>query len=102
MTGFMVDLGALTKASDGIDGVLYDVANNKVSDIKADESAVGHDKLSSSISDFCDRWDRGVDNLAKDGKAVSDRLRANVRSYRQTEHAVTGIFSGTGQDPAGH
>lgn len=101
MSGFMVDLGALTNASEGIDGVLYDVSNNKVGDIKADKSTVGHDGLSSSISDFCDRWDRGVNNLAKDGKAVSDRLRANVTAYQRTEHALTGVFSGTGPDPAG-
>lgn len=101
MTGFRVDLGALTDASQGIEGVLYDVGNNKVSDLKQDKSAVGHDRLSSSISDFCDRWDRGVNNLAKDGTAVADRLRANTAAYQRTEHAITGVFSGTGKDPAG-
>jgi hypothetical protein len=101
MTGFRVDLGALTSASQGIDGVLYDVANNKVGDIKLDKSAAGHDRLSSSMSDFCDRWDRGVNNLAKDGQAVADRLRANTTAYQRTEHAVTGVFSGAGSDPAG-
>ena len=100
--GFRVDLGALTRASDGIDGVLYDVGNNKVSDIKVGKSAVGHDRLASSISDFCDRWDRGVNNLAKDGQAVADRLRANVDAYDKTEKAITGIFSGRGPDPAGN
>lgn len=100
MSGFKVDLGALVNASQGIDGVLYDVGNNKVSDIKIGKSQVGHDRLASSISDFCDRWDRGVDNLAKDGQAVADRLRSNVDSYEKTEHAVTGVFSGS-TDPAG-
>lgn len=99
--GFRVDLGALTNASQGIDGVLYDVSNNKVSDIKVDKSAVGHDRLTSSISDFCDRWNLGVNNLAKDGEAVADRLRANVAAYDKTEKAITGVFSGT-DDPAGN
>jgi hypothetical protein len=101
-SGFRVDLGALTDASQGIDGVLYDVGNNKVSDIKVDKSAVGHDRLASSISDFCDRWDLGLNNLAKDGEEVADRLRANVQAYDQTEKAITGTFSGTGTDPAGN
>ena len=101
MGGFKVDLGALVNASQGIDGVLYDVSNNKVSEIKIGKSSVGHDRLSSSLSDFCDRWDLGVANLAKDGQAVADRLRANVDAYEKTEHAVTGVFSGTGADPAG-
>ena len=100
--GFRVDLGALTAASQGIDGVLYDVSNNKVSDIKVDHTAVGHDRLAGSISDFCDRWDRGVNNLAKDGQAVSDRLRANVTAYDKAENAITGMFQGTGPDPAGN
>jgi hypothetical protein len=102
MGGFKVDLGALTNASQGIDGVLYDVANNKVTDIKIDKSAVGHDRLASSVSDFCDRWDRGVNNLAKDGQAGADRLRANVAEYDKAERATTGMFQSAGPDPAGN
>jgi hypothetical protein len=101
-SGFGVDLGALTSASQGIDGVLYDVGNNKVSDIRIDKSAVGHDRLAGSIADFSDRWDRGVNNLAKDGQAVSDRLRANVAAYDKAEKAATGMFQSTGPDPAGN
>jgi hypothetical protein len=100
--GFRVDLGALTNASQGIDGVLYDMSNNKISDIKVDKTVVGHDRLASSISDFCDRWDLGVNNLAKDGRAVADRLRSNVDAYDKAEKANTGLFSGIGQDPAGN
>jgi len=102
MGGFRVDLGALTNASQGIDGVLYDVSNNEVSEIKVDKSAVGHDRLASSISDFCDRWDLGVNNLAKDGQAVADRLRACVAAYDKAEHAITGTFQSSGPDPAGN
>jgi hypothetical protein len=102
MGGFRVDLGALTNASQGVDGVLYDVSNNKVSDIKVDKSAVGHDRLAGSIADFCDRWELGVNNLAKDGQAVADRLRSCVTAYDKTEHAVTGLFQSSGPDPAGN
>lgn len=100
--GFRVDLGALTDASQGIDGVLYDVDNYKIKEIKIDKSVAGHDRLASSISDFCDRWDRGVNNLVKDGQAVADRLRACVEAYDRMEKANTGIFSGSGPDPAGN
>jgi hypothetical protein len=102
MTGFRVDLGALTNASQGIEGVLYDVSNNQVSDIKVDSSDVGHDRLASSLSDFCDRWTLGVNNLAKDGQTVADRLQANVAAYDKAEHAVTGMFQSSGPDPGVH
>jgi hypothetical protein len=101
-SGFRVDLSALTAASQGIDGVLYDIGNNKVSDIEVDPPTVGHDRLASSISDFCDRWNLGVNNLAKDGQAVADRLNSSVEAYDRTEKAITGVFSGTGNDPAGN
>jgi hypothetical protein len=42
-----------------------------------------------------------VNNLAKDGRAVTDRLRANVAAYDKAEKATTGMFQSTGPDPAG-
>ena len=55
-------MGALKRASDGIDGVLQDVRAQKVGGIDPDADAVGHDKLAESLSDFTDRWQRGVAN----------------------------------------
>ncbi len=102
VTGFRVDLGALTSASQGIDGVLYDVANNRVGGIKVDTSVAGHERLAESVAEFCDRWDRGVGNLAEDGRAVADRLRASVAAYVEVEHATAGVFDSPGPDPAGN
>lgn len=85
MSGFQVDVGALKRASDGIDGVLQDVRAQKVGGIDPDADAVGHDKLAESLSDFTDRWQRGVDNLAKDGQAIAARLRHSLAAYEQVE-----------------
>lgn len=46
--GFRVDVGALRKASDGVDGVLLDVRAQKVNDIGPESSAVGHDRLAAA------------------------------------------------------
>lgn len=101
-----MDVGALKQASDGIDGVLQDVQAQKVNGIDPDSSAVGHDKLTGSLSDFTDRWQRGVDNLAKDGQEISSRLRESLADYekveRETKQKLDTFLQGSGPDPAAH
>lgn len=104
MAGFHVDVGALKQASEGVDGVLQDVHAVKVSDIDPDSSTVGHDRLSGSLSDFTDRWQRGVDNLAKDGQEIASRLRDSLADYekveRETKQKLDTFLQGSGPDPA--
>lgn len=101
--GFQVDLYALEQAASGVNGTLDMVGQQRVSDIAHDSTAIGHDGLAGTLSDFLDRWQRGVDNLAKDGREIAARLTANVNAYREAEtnavNQTTAILKGMGADP---
>jgi hypothetical protein len=101
--GFRVDLEALQQAADGVNGTLDQLSEHKVSDI--DRSAFGHDHLGDTVADFGDRWQRGVENLAKDGREIAGRLTDSVRTYRKVEEGLHDHLQGilqrfTGPDPA--
>jgi hypothetical protein len=103
--GFSVDLAALQKAAEGVTDTLNALATKKVSDIDADKSAFGHDKLGGTVGDFCERWQIGVEHLAKDGQEVADRLNMSVAAYLHVERSVHGTFNAplqqaSGTDPA--
>jgi hypothetical protein len=104
--GFRVDLYALERASAGVNGTLNEVNKQRVSDIPHDSSAIGDGDLAGTLSDFLSRWQRGVDNLAKDGQEISTRLTANVNAYVKVEQGVAGqfdgILQGSGADPGEH
>ena len=59
--GFSVYLDALRRAAEGVTDTLDAMATRKVSDIDAAKSGFGHDGLADTVSDFCDRWNIGVD-----------------------------------------
>lgn len=107
MGGFRVDLGALEQAAEGVSGTLREASRQKISDIDRDEAAIGHDRLAETVTDFCDRWQLGVENLAKDGKEIAGRLGDSVRAYAAVERKVQGHMDGilqraSGPDPAAH
>ena len=79
--GFRVDLGALEDAAAGINSVLAQLQANKVSSIDGRKDDYGHDRLGETVEDFCDRWELGVENLAKDAQVVSQRLNKCVQAY---------------------
>lgn len=99
--GYRVDLTALQQAAEGVNDVLAELAQKKVSDISSDKSAFGHDGLGDTVSDFCDRWQRGVDNLAKDGQEVASRLANNLDAYAHVERALKEQFGGVLSSPSG-
>lgn len=103
--GYRVDLTALTQAAQGITDTVNDVTGGNVTEIVGDQGALGHDHLASTLSDFCSRWQIGVQNLAKDGRTIAGRLTNSVVAYQKTEQAIHGQFAGilrslTGPDPA--
>jgi hypothetical protein len=63
VAGFSVDLGALEQATQGIDATLTQVGDGKVSDYDGSKSDFGNDDLAGTLSDFCDRWQIGVQKL---------------------------------------
>ena len=102
--GFAVDLGALRNAADGVTDTINAMATKKVSDIDAAKSAFGHDRLADTVSDFCDRWNIGVEHLAKDGLEIVDRLNACLQAYSHVERTASATFDGSlrqagGPDP---
>ena len=102
--GFRVDLGALENAAAGVNTLLSDMNARKVSDIGAPSADYGHDDLAQTVSDFCSRWELGVEHLATDGQQVAGRLSLSVQAYIQADQAAKGMFDGivqraTGTDP---
>src|ERR1035438_724526 len=103
--GFEVDLGALVQAAEGVNGAISDLQNNKVSDIGGAEADYGDDALGSTVSDFCGRWEIGVEHLTGDAKEVANRLSLSAAVYAKAEKTVIAhltwiLQNRTGTDPA--
>jgi hypothetical protein len=101
--GFQVNLKSLDDAAEGVSGTITLFDREKVSDIPFDAAAIGDDGLAGSTSDFLSGWQRGVNNLAQDGKQISARLTSCAGAYRKADSAakdsVNGILQGAGKDP---
>lgn len=96
---FSVDLEALGLAASGISQVLAELRGQQVKDIDCGSDAFGHDRLAGTTRDFCDRWQRGVKNLAEDGQEIADRLTQTVNSYSQAERAaLDALIAAAGED----
>lgn len=103
--GFRVDLDALREASEGVTDTLDRLATKKVSDIDPAPSDFGDDHLGETVRDFCDRWQIGVQNLAKDANEYAARLNHSMSAYlsaeRLTEEQLNGVLAhSSGDDPA--
>lgn len=77
----------------------------KVSDIDCPADAFGHDRLATTVAEFCERWDQGVSNLVEDGQEISGRPAQCVQVHRETDEAVRAhlegvVQRGSGADPA--
>jgi hypothetical protein len=102
--GFRVDLGALEDAAEGVNATLYDLQSKKVSDIGGTQGDYGHEHLGETIADFCDRWELGVEHLAKDAQEIANRLSRSVQAYLHVDTALKGHMDGmlqrsSGEDP---
>ncbi|TDP98087.1 hypothetical protein [Labedaea rhizosphaerae] len=105
--GFSVDLGALENAASGVNSTLYELQKKKVKDIDADEGDYGEGDLGGTVSDFCERWELGVENLAKDGQEIAGRLSKSVQQYLLVDKNLKGYMDGilqrsSGEDPGVH
>jgi hypothetical protein len=103
--GFTVDLTALVQASEGVNGAIADLRDNKVSDIGGQEADYGDDSLAAAVSGFCSRWEIGVQNLANDASQVASRLALSALAYARAERANVAMLHGIlqrrdGTDPA--
>jgi hypothetical protein len=105
--GFSVDLGALEDAATGVNFTINAIRKTKVDKLAGPPDDYGHDHLANTVKDFCDRWEIGVEHLAKDGMEVAQRLTDSVRDYLAADEAAKGRMDGvftkpTGPDPAAH
>lgn len=91
--GFSVDLDALENAGRGVAGLVTELGEHNVTDLRCDSSAVGHDRLAGTLSSFCERWQIGVANLSRDGDSLAANLTRSARSYRDTDSEVAAAFA---------
>ena len=103
--GFEVDLTSLVRAAEGVNGVISDMQDNKVSDIGGPDADYGDGNLAGVISGFCSRWEIGVGNLTKDASEVAGRLTKSAEAYAKAENTNVNMISGimqriSGADPA--
>ena len=103
--GFRVDLGALERATEGVNVTLAGLQAARVDALDGKAADYGHDQLAETVEDFCDRWQIGVEHLASDGREVAQRLNDSLMSYLAADKAAKGRMDGiyqsaTGPDPA--
>ena len=72
---FQVNIEALAAAAVGVGDAIAAAADQRVEDLDVDGSAYGHHGLAATTKDFADRWQRGVDNLLKDGEELANRMQ---------------------------
>jgi hypothetical protein len=99
--GFTVDLGALENAAAGINKTLSELKEQDVDDLDGPAEDYGHDGLADTVKDFCDRWQYGVECLAKDAQEVTSRLSQSVQAYLRTDSSLQGMYDGVLTHSAG-
>ena len=105
MNGFKVDLTSLLKAAEGVNGAITDMEYSKVSSIGGSGTDYGNSGLANVMSDFCGRWEIGVEHLTKDASEVAGRLTQSAEAYAEAENKNVSMVHGimqraSGSDPA--
>jgi Asp-tRNA(Asn)/Glu-tRNA(Gln) amidotransferase B subunit len=93
LDGFKVDLGALEMAAEGVDNTLDQLKDKKVNHIGGNQDDYGNDDLADTVADFCDRWELGVENLAKDGQEIAASPIPPADIAALVELIETGVIS---------
>ncbi|MDD7939286.1 hypothetical protein PHK61_12755 [Actinomycetospora lutea] len=100
--GYAVDLDALHRAAQGVRATVDQVGGTRLDGVG---TAAGHERLGAALAEFATRWQRGVEALVEDGRAVADRLGAAEHGYRRAESGAVrrldGLLRGSGPDPGG-
>ena len=106
MTSFSVDLDALEEAAAGINSTMNELRSHSVSQVEVTCAQSGHQGFADSATTFSERWQLGVENLARDAQAIASRLSFSVQDYLRAEHdnvaalnTLTGMLEGA-TDPA--
>jgi hypothetical protein len=106
MTSFSVDLDALENAAAGINSTINELQSNSVNQLEVTVEQSGHPEFADSLNAFSERWQQGVENLARDAQAIASRLSFSVQDYLGAEannlaavNNVDGLLEGA-NDPA--
>ena len=106
MTSFSVDLDALESAAAGINSTINELRSHSVNPLEVTVAQSGHQEFADSVNTFGERWQLGVENLARDAQAIAGRLSFSVQDYLRAEadnvaavNTVTGMLEGA-HDPA--
>lgn len=97
MDGFRVDVAALDQASKGINDTLSQLARHRVDTLDGQSAAVGHDRLAAALSEFCQRWQRGVGTLAADARGLAGELSRCAAHYHHVDQNVQDQLSELGR-----
>lgn len=102
--GYQVDLTALRAGADGIARTVDQVSAHPVASLSTGAGALGHQRLATSLSGFCERWQAGVTHLVEDGRAAGEHLGVAAAAYVRAEDATCGAVNSVlqrhGPDPA--
>lgn len=90
--GFHVDLDAVEAAARGIRDTIRDHDSIEVRNICGAVELYGHTGLHGAFSDFCARWNDGIDQLVDDVGIIGESLSAAAASYRSVDEGNRSAF----------
>jgi len=71
-------------------------AVRRVRDLDARREEFGDHGLAAAVSEFCTRWDIGLENLGQDAREIVQRLQESAATYGAAEQHATAASSGAG------
>jgi hypothetical protein len=84
---FTVDLDELRQVKDGLRRLREELDKHPVHDLDADAGSFGHPELAKAVTDYCHRWQVGIQNLSDDARGTEDRLSATIEGYERVDAA---------------
>ena len=105
--GYEVDLLAMSESADGITHAVDTVSAHPVDATNASVTTLGHGRLAETLGDFAHRWQKGIENLTEDGRAIAAAVTAARDTYAATDadsgHRLDSVVRvDAGPDPAAH
>ena len=93
MDGFEVDLFALHQVAHGMSDTVSGFVGHRVRDGIPAADALAHDGLAGALTEFAERWERGIDVLRADGEQFRTRIADTADAYEQADQQAAGLFA---------
>jgi hypothetical protein len=91
--GFTVHLEALYNAAVSLQRILGEVDSQPVGSLACPPQVVGHDELATAGTEFCRRWQLGVNNLLNDGSLIAEGMYSCLKEYSTQDQTVARVFN---------